>query len=80
MLTAAAQRAQNIEAGVHIFRTLSSGSSSSINTMQNQKHTCLACENPGHILKDCQMWKAFKAKSGSQGKGKGKAFCSKGKA
>ena len=71
-LTAAAQRAQNIEAGAHIFGTLSSGSSPSISALQDKKRTCLACEKPGHILKDCQMWKAFRAKAGTQGKGKGK--------
>ncbi len=75
-LTTAAQRAQSIE---HIFGTLNSGSSSGINAMQNQKRMCLACEKPGHILKDCRMWKAFKAKLGSQGKGKGKAIRGKGK-
>ncbi len=57
LLTAAAQGAQNIEA--HIFGTLSSGSTLSISTLQDKKRTCLACEKPGHILKDCQMWKAF---------------------
>ncbi len=56
-LTITAQRAQNIEAGVHTFGTLNSGSSSGINTMQNQKRTCLACKKPGHILKDCRKWK-----------------------
>ncbi len=40
---------------------------------------CLACEKPGHILKDCQMWKAFRAKVGSQGKGGSKATQDKGK-
>ncbi len=79
-LTAVAQRAQNIEAGAHIFGTLSSGSSLGINAMQNQKRTCLACKKPGHILKDCRMWKAFKAKAGSQNKGKGKLNRGKGKA
>ncbi len=78
-LTAAAQRAQNIEAGAHIFGTFSSGSSPSISTLQDKKWMCLACEKPGHILKDCQMWKAFRAKAGSQGKGKGKATRGKGK-
>ncbi len=33
----------------------------------------------GHILKDCRMRKAFQAKVGSQGKGKGKATHGKGK-
>ncbi len=79
-LTMAAHRAQNHEARAHIFGTHNSGSSSGINAMQNQKWTCLACEKPGHILKDCRMWKAFKAKMGSQNKGKGKATRGKGKA
>ena len=79
-LTAAAQRAQNIEAGAHIFGTLSSGPSPSISALQDRKRTCLACEKPGHILKDCRMWKAFRAKAGTQGKGKGKAVRGKGKA
>ncbi len=79
-LTMAAHRAQNLKAGAHIFRSHSGESSSGINAMQNQKWTCVACEKPGHILKDCRMWKAFKAKAGSKNKGKGKAICGKGKA
>ncbi len=81
-LTAAAQRAQNIEAGAHIFGTINNGSSPSISALQDRKRTCLACEKPGHILKDCRMWKAFRAKAGTgtQGKGKGKAIRGKGKA
>ncbi len=79
-LTAAAQRAQNIEAGAHIFGTLNSGSSSSIGALQDRKRTCLACDKTGHILKDCRMWKAFRAKAGTQGKGKSKPARGKGKA
>ncbi len=82
MLTAAAQRAQNIEAGAHIFGTFNNGSSPSISALQDRKRTCLACKKPGHILKDCRMWKAFRAKTGTgtQGKARGKAVCRKGKA
>ncbi len=78
-LTAAAQQAQNIEARAHIFGTLQSGSSSSINTMQNQKQTCLACNWTRHILRDCRMWKVFKAKMTPQGKGRGKSSRGRGK-
>ncbi len=62
-LMAAAQRAQNIEAGVHIFGTLQSGASSSINALQgHQRQTCRACDQTGHLLRDCRLWKTFRAK------------------
>ncbi len=66
ILTEAAQRAQNIEAGAHIFST-ASGSSSSINAKQTGNGrgqvgtmTCHACDKTGHLIRDCCLLRAFK--------------------
>ncbi len=65
-LTAAAQRAQNIEAGAHIFGTLSSGSSPSISALQDKKRT----RSPGTSSKTVGCGKPSGPRQGPKEKAK----------